>query len=80
MYLITGCEIGTFGKGCSNRCTGQCLDNIPCNITTGQCDGGCASGYEEPFCNKSINIMIFKIMFLSIKSLLNVLRKCHLNL
>lgn len=61
MYLITGCEIGTFGKGCSNRCSGYCLDNVPCNPTTGHCNSGCASGYEEPFCNKSIYIMNYYI-------------------
>lgn len=55
VLLITGCEIGTFGKGCSYQCRGHCLNNVPCNSTTGHCDSGCAPGYAEPFCNKSMN-------------------------
>lgn len=58
MYLAIGCGIGTFGKGCINRCSGHCLGNFPCNSTTGHCDSGCDSGYEEPFCNKSICVII----------------------
>lgn len=51
---MTGCEIGNFGKGCNNQCSGHCLDKVPCNPTTGHCESGCASGYVEPFCNKSM--------------------------
>lgn len=56
---MTGCEIGTFGKSCSNQCSGHCLDNVPCNPTTEHCDNGCALGYVEPFCNKSRNVINF---------------------
>lgn len=57
---MIGCEIGTFGKGCSKQCSGHCLHNVPCNLTTGHCDRGCASGYVEPLCNRSMNaIMIY---------------------
>lgn len=71
--MMTGCEIGKFGKGCSNRCSGHCLDNVPCNSFNGHCDGGCASGYLEPFCNKGINVYTyFKFMPLRNKLVLNV--------
>lgn len=40
--LTTGCVTGMFGKGCSEKCSGHCLDNVSCNSTTGHCDGGCA--------------------------------------
>eukprot|EP00105_Crassostrea_gigas_P002395 XP_011414907.2 PREDICTED: receptor-type tyrosine-protein phosphatase epsilon-like [Crassostrea gigas] len=56
---IFGCVIGMFGKGCNNQCSGNCLDNVPCNLTTGHCDSGCDSGYVEPFCNKSCEIGTF---------------------
>lgn len=57
---MTGCEIGTFGNGCNNRCSGHYLDNVTCNSTTGHYDGGCALGYVEPFCNRSMyNIILF---------------------
>lgn len=60
--LTIGCEIGAFGKGCSNQCSGRCLDSVTCNPTTGHCDGGCVLGYLEPFCNKSMNITNFYLM------------------
>lgn len=53
------CEVEKLGKGCSNRCSGHCVENVPCNSTTGHCDRGCASGYVEPFCNKSMNVINF---------------------
>lgn len=58
MYLTIGCEIGKYGKGCSNQCSGHCLENVSCNPTTGNCVCGCDSGYVEPFCNKSMNLFI----------------------
>lgn len=54
---MTGCEMGTFGKSCSNKCSGHCLENVPCNSTTGHCDSGCASGYVQPYCNTSMNVI-----------------------
>lgn len=59
LWLMTGCEIGKYGKGCSNQCSGHCLDNLYCNPTTGHCDSGCAPGYIGPFCNKSMNTIFF---------------------
>lgn len=46
LSMLTGCEIETFGRGCSNRCSGHCLNNVPCNSTNGHCDIGCPSGYQ----------------------------------
>lgn len=51
--------MGTFGKGCSKKCSGHCLENVPWNSTTGHCDSGCASGYEQPLCNTSMNVISF---------------------
>lgn len=62
LMLTIGCEIGAYGKGCSNQCSGHCLDSVTCNPTTGHCDGGCASGYMKPFCNKSMNSTNFYLM------------------
>lgn len=56
------CEIEKLGKGCSNRYSGQCVENVPCNSTTGHCDRGCASGYVQPFCNKSMNVKILYLI------------------
>lgn len=54
--MISGCEIGTFGKNCSNHCSGNCLNNATCNSTNGHCDRGCDSGYVGAFCNKSMYV------------------------
>lgn len=56
--MTIGCEIGKYGKGCSNLCSGQCLQNVTCNPITGHCDSGCASGYVEPFCSKGMCVII----------------------
>lgn len=58
MYLTIGCDIGKYGIGCSHKCSGHCLNNVPCNSTNGHCDRGCASGYVEPFCNKGMCVVI----------------------
>lgn len=28
LMLTIGCEIGAYGKGCSNQCSGHCLDSV----------------------------------------------------
>lgn len=47
-----------FGIDCISRCSGNCLNNVSCNSTNGHCDSGCASGYLDVFCNKSMHILI----------------------
>lgn len=48
------CEAGKYGPGCINSCAGNCFNKAACNITTGNCDAGCASGYIGDKCNKSM--------------------------
>lgn len=54
------CNDGTFGHGCINNCSGQCVNDSPCNKTTGHCDNGCKPGYTSAFCNKSMCSCSFK--------------------
>lgn len=56
---MIGFEIGKYGKGCSNKCIGYCLENVFCNLLIGYCDGGCVMGYVEFFCDKSIIVINF---------------------
>lgn len=56
--MTTGCEHGMFGTGCISHCSGNCLKNVSCNSTNGHCDSGCASGYLDVFCTKSMHIHI----------------------
>lgn len=58
--MTTGCNNGTFGPDCSNHCSGNCLHNVSCNSTNGQCDNGCALGYLEASCNKSKYVRILQ--------------------
>lgn len=58
LLLTTGCENGTFGTECKSQCSGNCLYNVPCNSLSGHCDSGCASGYLDEFCSKSMYIRI----------------------
>ncbi|XP_078330771.1 uncharacterized protein LOC144624722 [Crassostrea virginica] len=55
MRMIPSCNHGTFGHGCINNCSGQCIDELEpmCNKQTGHCDRGCKPGYTSAFCNES---------------------------
>ncbi|XP_022089248.1 receptor-type tyrosine-protein phosphatase F-like isoform X2 [Acanthaster planci] len=43
-----GCPDGSFGASCLQTC--HCMDNAPCNKTTGRCPGNCASGFKGINC------------------------------
>lgn len=45
LLMMIGCEIEMFGRGCSNWCSGYCLNNVCCNLINGYCDIGCFLGY-----------------------------------
>ena len=49
---VAVCEDWTFGNDCINNCSGNCLDDSPCNKQTGYCEGGCKPGYTNAVCNK----------------------------
>ncbi|XP_033097131.1 multiple epidermal growth factor-like domains protein 10 [Anneissia japonica] len=47
LYCLTECDSGKFGAGCSQEC--HCLSG-GCNRYTGECTGGCASGWTGSNC------------------------------
>lgn len=53
---VIGCDDGTYGYNCSNNCSGQCLNDSPCNKETGHCDRGCKPGYTNNSCNEGKSI------------------------
>lgn len=61
-YFFIACNDGTFGHGCINNCSGQCVDDSVCNKQTGQCDMGCNPGYKNTFCNESTYTEIENIL------------------
>lgn len=50
---ISVCEDGMFGFGCIAQCSGNCVDDSPCNKHTGYCDKGCNPGYTNSNCSQS---------------------------
>lgn len=46
---------------CKEQCVGHCKDNTSCNSVTGQCDGGCDTGWTGFHCNKGNKpVLLFK--------------------
>lgn len=50
--LFIACLNGTFGLNCQYNCSGNCLDEEPCNSTDGTCTS-CSPGWDTVWCNKS---------------------------
>ncbi|XP_071795860.1 receptor-type tyrosine-protein phosphatase F-like isoform X2 [Asterias amurensis] len=42
------CDVGTYGANCAQIC--HCAEGVPCNGTTGECDGVCAAGHKGVNC------------------------------
>lgn len=55
------CSPGTYGQGCSNNCSGHCLNDAVCNITTGSCDQGCQAGYIGRLCDKGLKLFLMSL-------------------
>lgn len=53
-YICLTCLPGKYGSRCLYNCTGNCLNDETCNITTGECHSGCKTGYKGGICNKGI--------------------------
>uniref|UniRef100_A0A8W8NPK4 protein-tyrosine-phosphatase n=1 Tax=Magallana gigas TaxID=29159 RepID=A0A8W8NPK4_MAGGI len=50
--LFIACLNGTFGLNCQFNCSGNCLDEEPCNSTDGTCTS-CSPGWDTVWCNKT---------------------------
>ncbi|XP_071800001.1 protein sidekick-1-like [Asterias amurensis] len=44
----TDCDDGTYGANCAQTC--HCAEGVPCNGTTGRCNGDCAAGHKGVNC------------------------------
>lgn len=49
MFLV--CLSGHYGTDCSERCSGHCINNEPCDHVSGLCPDGCEYGYTGKQCN-----------------------------
>lgn len=52
MFISSECIEGRYGSKCLQQCPGHCRDNVTCNQVTGQCDGGCDTGWTGALCDK----------------------------
>lgn len=70
VYICLECPSGKYGPSCLYSCTGHCLNDKACNITTGRCDGGCKPGYKGEMCDTGISkqweICLFKTIFIKL--------------
>lgn len=66
------CDNGTYGLNCVKNCSGQCLNNSPCNKQTGKCNKGCNPGYTNGDCskgkitNESYTFCFFKPLYFNV--------------
>lgn len=49
------CPFGKYGLSCKHNCSAACKSAYNCNITTGECVGGCQPGWEGLKCDQSRN-------------------------
>ncbi|XP_052692275.1 uncharacterized protein LOC128170528 [Crassostrea angulata] len=49
------CRIGHYGKNCVHNCSTNCNVTSRCDRITGQCEGGCITGWTGNSCNQRIN-------------------------
>lgn len=62
--VLKECAVERYGVECRGICSGHCAGSTTCNHVNGQCDGGCAIGWEGSLCNISImniTVTFFKI-------------------
>lgn len=49
---VAGCRIGHYGKNCVHNCSTNCNVTRRCDRVTGQCEGGCITGWTGSICNQ----------------------------
>lgn len=62
--LFIACLNGTFGLNCQFNCSGNCLDEEPCNLTDGTC-ASCSPGWDNVWCNKSKKKYLKRLVLIS---------------
>lgn len=50
-YSVVECPIGHYGKNCIHNCSKNCNLTSRCDRRTGQCEGGCITGWTGSMCN-----------------------------
>lgn len=55
------CLFAKYGPDCLYNCSGNCLDGMRCNLSTGRCDNSCKAGFTGEHCDKGKTIEIKSI-------------------
>lgn len=55
------CPFAKYGPDCLYNCSGNCLDGMRCNLSTGRCDNSCKAGFTGEHCDKGKTIEIKSI-------------------
>lgn len=60
MYILE-CPIGYYGVNCDHKCSEYCYEPRRCDGVTGQCYGGCQTGWYTTTCEQSMSPFDFII-------------------
>lgn len=50
--IFVACDSGYYGKDCRHGCSVNCNIAYDCDKSTGQCIGGCKSGWTGTVCDQ----------------------------
>lgn len=51
--IVTGCDGGKYGPGCSLTC-GACINDTQCHHINGSCPHGCNLGFQGQKCDEGL--------------------------
>lgn len=52
VFIIVACGSGLYGEDCMYQCSPNCNEGNACDRFTGQCIGGCKSGWKGIMCDQ----------------------------
>lgn len=71
-FKILECVNGYYGKNCDNKCSRHCFVSRQCDSVTGQCYGGCQTGWYTKTCEQSKCFDTFLVQsFVNKKKIMN---------
>ena len=53
--ILTECDVGLYGTNCERFCNHNCKKPGICEKVTGECEGGCQTGWKNVQCDQGKN-------------------------
>ena len=53
---LTECDVGLYGANCEGVCSPNCIKPGICDKVTGQCEGGCQTGWTQHKCDSGMAV------------------------